>query len=116
MFCLLYPTMVTTAHQKASGMDLKKDISVPASAKYTADENRTTPSEWIDGEKSCEIKREALMTVDLFKNSFQHELLRNLNSFSVINNKTDDWCRDISPVVYTHRQMDIYFKFDLYAS
>ena len=40
--------MVTTAHQKASGMDLKKDISVPASAKYTADENRTTPSKRID--------------------------------------------------------------------
>lgn len=40
-----YPTvvMVTTAHQKASGMDLKKDISEPASAKYTALENRMTP-------------------------------------------------------------------------
>lgn len=40
-----YPTvvMVTTAHQNASGIDLKKDISAPASAKYTADENRTTP-------------------------------------------------------------------------
>lgn len=36
-------TMVTTAHQNASGIDLKKDISVPASAKYTADENKTTP-------------------------------------------------------------------------
>jgi hypothetical protein len=29
----LCPTIVTTAHQKASGMDLKNDISVPASAK-----------------------------------------------------------------------------------
>lgn len=30
-----YPTvvMVTTAHQKASGMDLKKEFSLPASAK-----------------------------------------------------------------------------------
>lgn len=40
-----YPTVVivTTAHQNASGMDLKKLFSLPASAKYTADENRTTP-------------------------------------------------------------------------
>jgi hypothetical protein len=37
------PTIVTTAHQKASGMDLKKELSLPASAKYTADEKRTTP-------------------------------------------------------------------------
>lgn len=35
--------MVTTAHQNASGMDLKKLFSLPASAKYTADENSTTP-------------------------------------------------------------------------
>lgn len=35
--------IVTTAHQKASGIDLKKDCSEPASAKYTVDENRTTP-------------------------------------------------------------------------
>lgn len=40
-----YPTVVivTTAHQNASGMDLKKLFSLPASAKYTADENSTTP-------------------------------------------------------------------------
>ena len=40
-----YPTVVivTTAHQKASGMDLNKELSEPASAKYTALENRTTP-------------------------------------------------------------------------
>lgn len=40
-----YPTVVivTTAHQNASGIDLKKLFSLPASAKYTADENRTTP-------------------------------------------------------------------------
>lgn len=40
-----YPTVVivTTAHQNASGMDLKNDTSAPASAKYTADEKRTTP-------------------------------------------------------------------------
>lgn len=36
--------MVTTAHQNASGMDLKKEFSLPASAKYTADENSTTPA------------------------------------------------------------------------
>jgi hypothetical protein len=35
--------MVTTAHQNASGMDLKKDCSEPASAKYTALEKRMTP-------------------------------------------------------------------------
>lgn len=35
--------IVTTAHQKASGIDLKKDWSEPASAKYTADENSITP-------------------------------------------------------------------------
>lgn len=40
---ILDSTIVTTAHQNASGIDLKKDISVPASAKYTADENKTTP-------------------------------------------------------------------------
>lgn len=39
----LFAFTVTTAHQNASGIDLKKDISAPASAKYTADENRTTP-------------------------------------------------------------------------
>lgn len=40
-----YPTVVivTTAHQNASGMDLKKLFSLPASAKYTAEENSTTP-------------------------------------------------------------------------
>lgn len=40
-----YPTVVivTTAHQNASGIDLKNDISAPASAKYTTEENRTTP-------------------------------------------------------------------------
>lgn len=40
-----YPTvvMVTTAHQNASGMDLKNDWSEPASAKYTVLENSTTP-------------------------------------------------------------------------
>jgi hypothetical protein len=40
-----YPTVVivTTAHQKASGIDLKNEFSEPASAKYTADEKRTTP-------------------------------------------------------------------------
>ena len=40
-----YPTvvMVTTAHQKPSGMDLKLDWGEPASAKYTVLENRTTP-------------------------------------------------------------------------
>lgn len=40
-----YPTVVivTTAHQKASGMDLKKESSDPASAKYTALENNITP-------------------------------------------------------------------------
>lgn len=41
--------MVTTAHQKASGIDLKKDASAPASAKYTADENRTTPVIYLVG-------------------------------------------------------------------
>ena len=35
--------MVTTAHQNASGIDLNKELSEPASAKYTALENRTTP-------------------------------------------------------------------------
>ncbi|MPC87465.1 hypothetical protein E2C01_082328 [Portunus trituberculatus] len=35
--------MVTTAHQNASGMLLKQERSDPASAKYTADENNTTP-------------------------------------------------------------------------
>lgn len=35
--------MVTTAHQNASGMDLKNDWSEPASAKYTVLENSTTP-------------------------------------------------------------------------
>ena len=35
--------MVTTAHQNASGIDLKNDTSAPASAKYTTDENSTTP-------------------------------------------------------------------------
>lgn len=40
-----YPTVVivTTAHQNASGIDLKKLFSLPASAKYTAEENSTTP-------------------------------------------------------------------------
>ena len=40
-----YPTvvMVTTAHQNASGIDLNKELSDPASAKYTALEKRTTP-------------------------------------------------------------------------
>lgn len=44
-----YPTVVivTTAHQNASGIDLKNDISAPASAKYTADEKSTTPSKFI---------------------------------------------------------------------
>lgn len=36
-------TIVTTAHQKESGIDLKSELSLPASAKYTADENKTTP-------------------------------------------------------------------------
>jgi hypothetical protein len=35
--------MVTTAHQNASGIDLKKEFSEPASAKYTALEKSTTP-------------------------------------------------------------------------
>lgn len=35
--------MVTTAHQKASGILLKKEFSEPASAKYTALEKSTTP-------------------------------------------------------------------------
>jgi hypothetical protein len=35
--------MVTTAHQKPSGMDLKWDCGEPASAKYTVLEKRTTP-------------------------------------------------------------------------
>ena len=41
-----YPTvvMVTTAHQKPSGMDLKLDWGEPASAKYTVLEKRTTPN------------------------------------------------------------------------
>lgn len=40
-----YPTVVivTTAHQNASGIDLKKEFSLPASAKYTAEEKSTTP-------------------------------------------------------------------------
>lgn len=40
-----YPTvvMVTTAHQKPSGMDLKWECGEPASAKYTVLENSTTP-------------------------------------------------------------------------
>jgi hypothetical protein len=40
-----YPTVVivTTAHQKASGILLKKLNSLPASAKYTAELKRTTP-------------------------------------------------------------------------
>lgn len=40
-----YPTVVivTTAHQNASGIDLKNDCSEPASAKYTALENSITP-------------------------------------------------------------------------
>jgi hypothetical protein len=38
--------MVTTAHQKASGIDLKWDNSESASAKYTALENNTTPDGW----------------------------------------------------------------------
>lgn len=41
------PTIVTTAHQNASGIDLKKELSLPASAKYTADEKRTTPGSKI---------------------------------------------------------------------
>lgn len=36
--------MVTTAHQKASGMLLKQERSEPASAKYTAEEKSTTPA------------------------------------------------------------------------
>lgn len=36
--------IVTTAHQNASGIDLNKEFSDPASAKYTALENRTTPA------------------------------------------------------------------------
>lgn len=46
-----YPTvvMVTTAHQNASGIDLKKLFSLPASAKYTADENSTTPLSIYEG-------------------------------------------------------------------
>ena len=35
--------IVTTAHQKPSGMDLKCELADPASAKYTVLENRTTP-------------------------------------------------------------------------
>lgn len=48
-----YPTvvMVTTAHQNASGIDLKKEFSLPASAKYTADEKSTTPK--IDNTMAC---------------------------------------------------------------
>lgn len=42
--------MVTTAHQNASGMDLKKEFSEPASAKYTALENSTTPEIHSDGD------------------------------------------------------------------
>ena len=40
-----YPTvvMVTTAHQKPSGMDLKWEAGEPASAKYTVLLNNTTP-------------------------------------------------------------------------
>lgn len=40
-----YPTVVivTTAHQNESGIDLNCELSFPASAKYTADEKRTTP-------------------------------------------------------------------------
>ena len=40
-----YPTvvMVTTAHQKPSGIDLKWDSGDPASQKYTVLEKRTTP-------------------------------------------------------------------------
>lgn len=37
--------MVTTAHQKPSGMDLKYECEEPASAKYTVLEKRTTPVE-----------------------------------------------------------------------
>lgn len=40
-----YPTVVivTTAHQKPSGMDLKLECEDPASAKYTLLEKSTTP-------------------------------------------------------------------------
>ena len=40
-----YPTVVivTTAHQKPSGIDLKWDSGDPASQKYTVLEKRTTP-------------------------------------------------------------------------
>ena len=40
-----YPTvvMVTTAHQKPSGIDLNMELAMPASAKYTVLLNRTTP-------------------------------------------------------------------------
>ncbi len=36
--------MVTTAHQKPSGIDLNWDFGEPASAKYTVLENSTTPA------------------------------------------------------------------------
>lgn len=55
-----YPTVVivTTAHQNASGMDLKKLFSLPASAKYTADENSTTPLRTSTHERriQCDIQ------------------------------------------------------------
>jgi len=41
--CRIILTIVTTAHQKESGIDLNNELSLPASAKYTADENSTTP-------------------------------------------------------------------------
>jgi hypothetical protein len=39
----LWLTIVTTAHQNESGIDLNSELSLPASAKYTADEKSTTP-------------------------------------------------------------------------
>lgn len=57
--------MVTTAHQKASGIDLKNDISVPASAKYTADEKRTTP--WSG---NVSISKYFLVIFELKKKNF----------------------------------------------
>jgi hypothetical protein len=41
---LLLLTIVTTAHQNESGIDLNSELSLPASAKYTADEKSTTPA------------------------------------------------------------------------
>lgn len=55
-----YPTvvMVTTAHQNASGIDLKNDWSEPASAKYTVLENSTTPGkQHAQRQCRCPLKR-----------------------------------------------------------